>query len=205
METIYTIPLNEAFDEGTGCPFCRLTDKLKEDTLEYTLGAAMMEPSVRVEMNRLGFCRTHFAELAKRKNKLALALILETRFAELLTKGEGALSDGCFVCGKINNVEAHYLSNAANMFSKDPAFAAKAAKQEYFCLTHTKALLTYAKKELKRKQYDALRETIFSVESKYLAQLKVDARKFADSFDYRNSSEKPGDERFVFDKATQVM
>ena len=68
MEQIYTIPVNEAFDlakekalgEGAEktpiCPLCHLRETLNEGELERILGAAMMEPDVRIETNREGFC-----------------------------------------------------------------------------------------------------------------------------------------------------
>ena len=82
-EKIFTIPINEAFDEKNGCPLCRMRDRLEEQTLEAALGGAMMEPAIRIEMNREGFCHTHLQALYKRKNKLALGLILESRLDEL--------------------------------------------------------------------------------------------------------------------------
>jgi len=33
-EKIYTIPVNEAFEQTDGCPFCRLFRKLEDDELE---------------------------------------------------------------------------------------------------------------------------------------------------------------------------
>ena len=77
-EKIFTIPINEAFDERDGCPLCRMRDKLEEQTLESALGAAMMEPAIRIEMNREGFCNPHLQAMYRKKNKLALGLILES-------------------------------------------------------------------------------------------------------------------------------
>ena len=82
-ERIFTIPINEAFDEKCGCPLCRMHDKLEEQTVDAALGAAMMEPAVRIEMNRESFCREHLQAMYRKKNKLALGLILESRLDEL--------------------------------------------------------------------------------------------------------------------------
>jgi hypothetical protein len=198
METIYTIPINEAFDHAEGCPFCRIRERLEEESLEYALGAAMMEPGVRQRLNRAGFCRTHFRALSQRKGKLALALILETRFDELLRHGETALTDSCFICERVDAFEAHCISNAAAMFAHDPAFPAKVAAQPYFCLPHLRQSLVTAKRQLKRKQFEQYRSALLSVVADKLKALKTDARKFADSFDYRNSGIALGDERNVF-------
>ncbi|MDR2606006.1 MAG: DUF6062 family protein, partial [Oscillospiraceae bacterium] len=135
MENIYTIPLNEAFSVSDGCPFCRIREKLEKETLEYTLGAAMMEPSVRIEMNRLGFCREHFTKLAASKNKLSLALILESRLDSAIAESGGAdISDehSCFVCNRVNGTLERYIANAAYMHQSVEAFRSLFAGQEFF-------------------------------------------------------------------------
>ena len=88
MEHIYTIPVNEAFeasrdDASCGCPFCTLYNKLEENELELILGASMMEPDIRIMTNKEGFCRTHYDMMFTRKNRLGMALTLESHLAEL--------------------------------------------------------------------------------------------------------------------------
>ena len=56
-EKIYTIPVNEAFDEYDGCPFCRMRRTLEDNERELIMGASMMEPDIRIKTNKLGFCR----------------------------------------------------------------------------------------------------------------------------------------------------
>ncbi len=41
----------------------------------------MMEPDIRMETNREGFCFSHFQRMLKAKNRLSLALMLESRLA----------------------------------------------------------------------------------------------------------------------------
>ncbi len=77
-EQLYTIPINDAFDQFDGCPMCRLRTQLENQSLEYIMGAAMMEPNIRIVTNRLGFCRTHFRRMLGMGNRLSLALILES-------------------------------------------------------------------------------------------------------------------------------
>ena len=77
-EAIYTIPISEVFEPKDGCPLCRLRDILEQRCLEYIMGAAMMEPDIRVETNRLGFCKDHYFMMLKRKNRLSIALMLQS-------------------------------------------------------------------------------------------------------------------------------
>lgn len=85
-EQIYTIPINEAYGTDCECPLCFLEKKLERETLDYTLGAAMMEPDFRTISNEKGFCRRHFSMLFDMSNKLALALILDTHLEEIRKK-----------------------------------------------------------------------------------------------------------------------
>ncbi|MCL2058782.1 MAG: DUF6062 family protein [Oscillospiraceae bacterium] len=82
-ETIYTIPINEAFDRRDGCPLCKLLADLEQSSLEYTMGASMMEPDVRIKTNEQGFCRRHMQAMLAEKNKLSFALMIESHLPEL--------------------------------------------------------------------------------------------------------------------------
>lgn len=85
-EQIYTIPVNEVYDTDCECPLCELEKRLERETLDYTLGAAMMEPDFRLVSNDKGFCNHHFSMLFDMSNKLALALVLDTHLEEIRKK-----------------------------------------------------------------------------------------------------------------------
>ena len=91
-EQLYTIPINEAFDQYDGCPLCRLRAKLEQQSLTYIMGAAMMEPDIRIVTNKLGFCRDHFHKMLGMGNRLSLALMLESHLqyvAEQIPEPDG--------------------------------------------------------------------------------------------------------------------
>ena len=56
---------------------------LEDRLAEYITGAAMMEPDVRIETNRLGFCARHFDKITAVGSRLSVALILESHLKEL--------------------------------------------------------------------------------------------------------------------------
>ena len=85
-EQIYTIPVNEVYDTDCECPLCELEKKLEKETLDYALGAAMMEPEFRIESNEKGFCNYHCSMLFGMSNKLALSLVLDTHLEEIRKK-----------------------------------------------------------------------------------------------------------------------
>ena len=229
-EKIFTIPLNEAFDRMEGCPLCSLRDRLEEQTLESALGAAMMEPSVRIEMNKEGFCHPHLSAMYRKKNKLALGLILESHLDELGTLLEAPVSGGkkglfskkpegedaaealteqvnsCYVCRRIKSTERRYASNAAWLWESDPAFREKLRKQPCFCLSHTALLLRAGKQELKEKDYQSLYDALTNVTKTALAALRQDVTAFTVSFDHRNADKPLSEaERTSLERAVTML
>lgn len=211
-ETIYTIPINEAFDKYDGCPLCRLRQELETASLEYVMGAAMMEPDVRIKTNALGFCRGHFDKMLEMKNRLGLALILESHLAEVekllsppaptgkkLFGGKkdvpspgAALLDcagSCFVCDRVRHFEEKYISNTVYLWKSDKAFREKLKKQPMFCLEHAGALLEQGNTALSSALYSDFSREVLEVVSCRLTALKADLCGFTRSFDHRYSSQ----------------
>ncbi len=82
-EKIYTIPVTDAFSADCECPLCVLEKKLEDESVDYALGPALMEPDKRQETNELGFCREHLeAMYNKQANRLGLALMIDTFLQE---------------------------------------------------------------------------------------------------------------------------
>ncbi len=202
-EVIYTIPINDAYDEYSGCPVCRLEQKLNSDAVEYVMGAAMMEPDVRIETNRLGFCPGHFSEMMALQNRLSIGLMLQSYLGELMdevvTKDAkhigkrefAALSekltertDGCFVCNRVEEKLGQYIRNIIYLWERDPAFREKTRKQEFFCPNHLAMLMRSASTLLSKRNYGAFFEDHFTGTKRELAALSEDITKFCNSFNY---------------------
>lgn len=94
-ETIYTIPVNEAFESDCFCPLCQLRLQLEQSRVTYTLGPSMMEPDSRMLTNQNGFCAHHYQMLLRETNKLSLALILDTHLESLRKKLDVASAPMC--------------------------------------------------------------------------------------------------------------
>ena len=213
MEQIYTIPVNEAFDASAadstcGCPMCALYRKLEENELELILGASMMEPDVRIKTNELGFCRTHYDMMFTRKNRLGMALTLESHLAELsgdLSKGLigtvigrpdqkpakriAALEKSCYVCGRIDFHFQHMAETVALLFGTDENFVEKMKKQPYFCLPHYRLLLEKAAARLDKKKLQSFADVTERVVKGYMETLLEDVSWFCKKFDYRYENE----------------
>ena len=92
-EKIYTIPVNEAFDTECECPLCHLRKRLEKEAVDYALGAAMMEPDYRILSNKKGYCNHHFSMMLPKKEKLSLALVLETHMQEVIGEMNSTLEN----------------------------------------------------------------------------------------------------------------
>ena len=84
-ETIYTIPLNDAFKADDECPFCYLEREAEQHALEFILGsgASYMEDDIRMETDKIGFCRHHYKMMYDYGNRLGSGLILSTHLKKL--------------------------------------------------------------------------------------------------------------------------
>ena len=85
-ETICTIPINDIFMPKCGCPFCRMESMLEEQYVKFITGDAMMEPNIRIETNKKGFCHRHFSQMFEKGQKLPNALILESHLQEIIER-----------------------------------------------------------------------------------------------------------------------
>ena len=210
-EKIYTIPINEAFDkaiqnEPCDCPFCLLQEMLEQNELEIIMGASMMEPDIRIETNKKGFCKHHFDQMYERGNRLGLALILESHIAEVekkifeggtLLDGKGekeqakldSLERSCYVCDRVNLSFLKMMDNMVYLWETEEDFREKFKKQKYFCLPHYKQLLEFGRNSLGKKQFAEYFKQAREIEKAYIAELGGDVSWFCKKFDYRYDSE----------------
>ena len=225
METIYTIPVNEAFeasaaDKSCGCPFCTLYNKLEDDELELILGASMMEPDVRIQTNKEGFCKTHYDMMFTRKNRLGMALTLESHLAELThdikdkalakpgdpaMKRIAALESTCYVCRRIEFNFAHMIETAVILWDTDEDFRPKLKAQPYFCLPHYRRFIDYASRRLGKKQYAEFEKEASEIENAYIEKLNGDISWFCKKFDYRYDEEPWYDSKDAVERAMKFI
>ena len=206
MESIYTIPVNDAFDKTDGCPFCAMYDKLEENELDLILGASMMEPDIRIKTNQMGFCPDHYQLMYKGKNRLSLALMLEshldtvkkelkqgiTLFSNKATKASkkaASINDSCYVCERIGMHLSKMIETACILWNSDPDFTKKFAVQPYFCLRHYEKMMRVAPVFIDRKKLSEFYKIAEGIQLKYLSALKDDVSFFCKKFDYRYQDE----------------
>ena len=85
---IDTIPVWDAMKLDGECLLCSLERKTELGEAERYLGASVMEPDTRVQVNAKGFCRRHHAMLYAMSNRLGHALMLESHMIETRERTE---------------------------------------------------------------------------------------------------------------------
>lgn len=223
-EKIYTIPVNEAFDEYDGCPFCKLKRKLEDTERDLIMGASMMEPDIRIKTNKLGFCKKHFGKMFEMNNRLSLALMLESHLAEVIdntviwkksllckdntkkaSENMESLTKSCYICEKTNEKFGKMVLCAIILWQNGNEFKEKMLKQPYFCLEHASLFLEYARAKLDKKSFALFAEQLSQVQSSYAASLKDDISWFCKKFDYRYENEPWGNSKDSVERAIKFL
>ncbi len=226
MDMNFTIPVNEAFeasaaDPGCGCPLCALARKLEADELDLILGASMMEPDVRIKTNRQGFCRTHYDLMFVRKNRLGMALTLESHLAELEKdlrdggiggglgnkplKRIGELEADCYICRRVNGNFEKMADTVVWLWQTDEDFPKKLRAQPLFCLPHYRLLLAVGQKRLGRKRMPEFAAACGEVVGGYMTELQKDVSWFCKKFDYRFQDEPWGNSKDAVERAIRFL
>ncbi len=77
-----TIPVWDAFKSECECPICKLNDKAEETYVKFFLGNSVMNPEMRVKVNKRGYCPDHFQKLLQKRSPHYLGLMTHTHFKE---------------------------------------------------------------------------------------------------------------------------
>ncbi len=218
---ICSIPVAEMFEPKDGCPICRMRDMLEERMLEYIMGAAMMEPDVRIQTNKEGFCFTHYKKMLNRRNRLSVALMMESHLKEIEKKVFGGLlttksgkgkagervTDSCFVCNQVETSMKSLVRNTMVLYENDRDFRRLFGEQPEFCLPHYALLTEAADKNLSKKYRGMCKEDLTKITLAALQELHKDVKHFCDMYDYRNNTEDAdwGNSKDSLERATRFL
>jgi hypothetical protein len=168
----------------------------------------MMEPDIRIQTNKEGFCHGHFSKMMVRGKRLPLALMLESHLADVRddVKGKGILArlqgtgvspmkkmerleESCYICRRVNTNLSRMVDTAVLLWESDENFPAKLKSQPYFCLPHYRMMLEYAQKRLNKKVLKDFVKDCEAIQNAYIDTLKEDVSWFCKKFDYRYNDE----------------
>ena len=199
---ITNIPIAEVFEEGDGCPICRLRNTLEKRAVEYITGAAMMEPDIRIETNKKGFCLTHYRQILGQRNRLSVALMMESHLEQLekeifsgtlmgknakkQAKDANSKLQSCFVCDQMNDAMDKMLATVCRTWEAQKEFRQLFEQQDCLCLPHFVALVEASAGMSKKAQPDFNKEAS-RLAKKYLSDLREDVHYFCGMYDHRNA------------------
>ena len=190
---ICSIPVEEVFEPKEGCPVCRMRNMLENRMAEYITGAAMMEPEVRKVTNEKGFCLRHYKTILSRKNRLSVALMLESHLKEMEKKIKSPVAKAetsrCFVCDEVERNMTALISNTLKKYESDMEFRHLFEKQETLCLPHFYELCSAADKKMGRRFRGEFKSAAKELTLRSIESLHGDVKHFCDMFDYRNNGE----------------
>ncbi len=222
-ENITTIPINDLFKPKDGCPICRMEEMLEKNYVEFIVGDAMMEPNIRIETNKKGFCHRHFSKMFTVGQKLPNALILESHLKavmnEVLPQKPGSKPDKksierienldktCYVCDRIDRDIHHLLSTVLSEYQKSEEFRALYREQPYICLNHYALIMRDAigKGGVSSKFMKQFHEDTYNLTKNKLAELKDDITYFCSMFDYRNNGKDFGKSKDAIERSIEYL
>lgn len=200
-DDICTIPVSEVFEENDGCPICRMYDTVQKKIITYIMGDAMMEPDVRVETNKIGFCEHHLNEMMANRGRLQLALMLESHIGEIngnvfakglfnnnAKKGEKAakISENCFICNKIEFGISRMIETIYRCYENEEDFRTMFNSQGQFCLPHYERLISGIDKKTMRRHGGDFAKNLTRITEEYSKRLYKNLTDFCSIYDYRS-------------------
>ncbi len=222
-ETICTIPINDIFMPKDGCPICRMESMLEEQYVRFITGDAMMEPNIRIETNKKGFCRRHFDQMQTTGQKLPNALILESHLQEIIDKYMPKKLGGkpdkkqlealkhelssCYVCDRIESDMHHFMATVFAEWTKGGEFRELYNAQPFICLKHYDFVMSCAvgKGGLPSKYLSDFNKETTSLAKNYLTSLKEDITYFCSMFDYRSQGKDWGRSIDAIERSTDFL
>ena len=217
-QDICSIPISEIFEPKNSCPFCKMRDMLEDRMATYITGAAMMEPDVRIETNRQGFCKTHFEQILMRGSRLSVALILESLLDEIdkelldeknpikkQVKSADIREKSCFVCDNIEKNMKHLCLSTINLWQKEEEFKELYKNQTHICVNHYNYIMKIANSEMPKKNFAIFAEISRNLCKNYMDTLKNDVTHFCRMFDYRNAGGDWGNSENAIERAIEYL
>lgn len=226
-EKIYTIPVNEGFEQGGECPFCNMYKQLETDAVNYMLGPSYMEDDIRMETNKMGFCKNHYKHIFAQQNRLGVGLMIHTHIQTINRDMEkfcsnfkpdkkglfkkpqnnpivdyiNNISNSCYICNKISVTLSRYFDTFFYMWKNMPEIRQSVKDCKGFCLEHFALLLQEGEKNLSAKDFQEFIDVIIPIQQENFKRLEGEVEWFTDKFDYRNKDKDWGTSRDALPRA----
>ncbi len=212
-EQLYTIPVNDIFEQECECPVCAMKKALEDEAVAFTMGPSYMEDDIRLTTDKMGFCAPHMQALYDFENRLGLALVIDTHMKNMIQNIEALqkkgrkqphglfskkettplfsftdqISRSCFICDRIRHTFERYVATTFYLYEEDPAFVTKFKKSRGFCLEHYGMLYEKAPSYLSGNALEQFTDDLNLVFLDNYTRMEAELSWFIDKFDYRNA------------------
>jgi len=224
---IDTIPVWDAYKQDCECPLCMLEETNEHNYVDAFMGGSVMEPDVRVEVNKKGFCGRHFKLMLNNNNRLGVALMAHTYLKETMARlGEASMAvneapskggffsrrapqagadlrpitDTCILCDRLNETMDRYVYTIVYMWKHEPSFRVALTKSKGMCLKHYAEVLKSAAEQLNGIDLKAFTNDLNKVEMENLARLEKEIEWFTLKFDHKNADKPWGTSKDSLDR-----
>ena len=224
---IDTIPVWDAYRNDCECPLCMLEDTNEHNYVDSFMGGSVMEPDVRVEVNKKGFCGRHFKLMLANNNRLGVALMAHTYLKETMAKmGDvamavnetpqkaglfsrkapadtsklDAITSSCILCDRLNETMDRYVYTVVYMWKHDSSFKMTLQKSKGLCLKHYAQVLKAAPEQLSGSELKQFNDMLSKLEMENLARLEGEIEWFTLKFDHKNADKPWGNSKDSLDR-----
>ena len=219
-----TIPVWDAYKAGGECPLCALRQQNEAMYVDSFLGASVMEPDTRVEVNEKGFC-------------LGLALITHTYMKDVIASVDAILEGAagaegggllrrlggkpsakenpgaavrartgkCVLCERLDYTMRRYAYTLVHLFTHDREFQRAFLDSQGLCLQDTALVLDMAGEMLSGRERTAFFRAVRDVQQKNLERVEKELEWFTLKFDYRNQDKPWGNSRDALERAINKL
>ena len=211
--------VHDAYVDPGECPLCELERDAETTYLRSFQHSRVMEPNVRVQTNRQGFCPDHFRKQYDGENKLGLGLVVHTHLLEMRTELDAQLDRllssaagrnarersaeaiveiarrraTCFICGLLQKDMQRYVTTILYLWARDPEFAPVFRASRGFCIPHFAQALEQASAAMRPDRFARWLSDTVPVMKESLEGLAGDLRAFTQL--HQAGNEGPGTDR----------
>ena len=222
-----TIPIWDALDQETECPLCILDERAEERYVQFFLGNSVMVPEMRVEVNKTGFCRSHFKALWRgAANRHSLSLITHTHLKDIMEhgekhenrstrkRGEGVASyieylrkrdSSCMICDRMDYTRKRYAFTIVHLWRHKEEFRQAISASRGFCYFHLASVLNMAIEQLSKSKSDELASVLIQLQRKEMERIEAELLWYTQKFDYQNDDKPWGTSRDALHRALQKL
>lgn len=229
---IDTIPVWDAYKTDCECPLCVLEQKNETNYVDSFMGGSVMEPAVRIEVNKKGFCGRHFKLMLGNSNRLGVALMAHTYLKETMARlgeakmavnqapargglfskkapvGGSDLTDitsTCVLCDRLRQTMDRYVYTLVYMWKHESGFRAQFSASKGMCLKHYAEVLKACGEQLSGAELAQFTSALNKLQIENMARLEQEIEWFTLKFDHKNKDKPWGNSKDSLDRTIEKL